>query len=91
MTGSGWQEKPSTRLGNALGHSARAAAYLLDYALPLAVMSAYRLIPGERRGRMFGGPSTSLTAVAELRAAGGGGWQVIRGAMSNHPPRPELP
>lgn len=82
---------PSTRLGNALGTAMRAAAFAFDYALPLAAVSAYRLIPDERRRRLFGGPSASLTAVAMIRRARGGGWQAIRAAASNHPDRPQLP
>jgi hypothetical protein len=63
----------------------------MDYALPLAAISAYRLIPDGVRGRAFGGPSASLSAVSVLRSARGGGWQVIKLAASNHPPRPQLP
>jgi hypothetical protein len=80
--------KESTRAGNALGSMMRAAAFTLDYALPLAAVSAYRLIPASTRGRLFGGPSASLAAVAEIRVLGGAGWQVIRAAASNHPDRP---
>jgi hypothetical protein len=83
--------RPSTRAGDALGSAMRGAAWVFDYALPLAAVSAYRLIPDERRGKMFGGPSASLAAVAQLRRAGGGGWQIIRIAASNHPDRPRLP
>ena len=83
--------KPSTRAGNALGSAMRSAAWLFDYALPLAAVTAYRLIPDRRRGALFGGPSASLAAIGHLRAAGSGGWQVIRAAASNHPPRPPLP
>ena len=83
--------RPSTRLGDMLGAAMRAAAWTFDYALPLAAVSAYRLIPDDTRGRVFGGPSASLAAVGEIRAAGGAGWQVIRAAASNHPPRPTLP
>ena len=83
--------KPSTPAGNALGSAMRAAARVFDYALPLAAITAYRLIPDRRRGQLCGGPSASLAAVARLRAAGGGGWEIIRAAASNHPPRPTLP
>ena len=83
--------RKSTRLGNALGTVMRTAAFTFDYALPLAAISAYRLIPDDRRGRLFGGPSASLAAVASLRRQGGGGWEIIRIAASNHPPRPHLP
>ena len=79
---------PSTRLGNALGTAMRATAFAFDYALPLAAISAYRLIPDERRHRLFGGPSASLAVVAALRSSRGGGWGLIRAAASNHPPRP---
>ena len=83
--------RPSTALGNALGTAARATCWTLDYALPLAAITAYRLIPDAARGTMFGGPSASLATVSAIRHAGGGGWMSIRAAMSNHPPRPPLP
>ena len=83
--------RPSTRLGNSLGTAMRAAAWTFDYALPLAAVTAYRLIPDDTRGRMFGGPSVSLAIVGEIREEGGAGWQIIRLAASNHPPRPTLP
>lgn len=79
----------STRLGNALGAAMRGSAWALDCALPLAAVSAYRLIPDGARSRMFGGPSASLATVAAIRRAHGGGWQAIRAAASNHPPRPK--
>ena len=74
-----------------MGTAMRGAAVLFDYALPLAAISAYRLIPDKQRGDLFGGPSASLAAIAQLRAAGSGGWEIIRIAASNHPPRPHLP
>jgi hypothetical protein len=84
--------KPSTRLGNLLGACMRASAYLLDYALPIGAVSAYRLIPDGSRGALFGGPSASLEAVRAIRAMRGNGWAVIRQiAVSNHPERPTLP
>lgn len=86
-----WRAGSSTRLGDALGSAMRAAAWSFDYALPLAAISAYRLIPDQARGRLFGGPSASLASVAALRLARGGGWAIIRAAASNHPPRPSLP
>lgn len=86
-----WRAGDSTRLGNVLGSAMRAAAFTFDYALPLAAISAYRLIPDQSRGRLFGGPSASLASVAALRVARGGGWAIIKAAASNHPPRPELP
>lgn len=83
--------RPSTRAGDAMAGAMTAAAYVMDYALPLALISAYRLIPGGTRGRVFGGPSASLNAVRALRAAGSGGWQVIRIAAKDnggyHPDR----
>ena len=83
--------KPSTRAGNALGTAMRAAAHTFDYVLPLAAISAYRLVPDRTRGVMFGGPSASLDTVRALRQAKGGGWALIRLAASNHPTRPKLP
>lgn len=83
--------RTSTTLGNALGGAMRTAAYVFDYALPLTAITAYRLIPAGARGRLFGGPSASLSAVSMLRQAGGGGWVIIRAAASNHPKRPPLP
>ena len=83
--------QPSTRLGNTLGTAMRAAALAFDYALPLAAVTAYRLIPDAVRGRAFGGPSASLAAVAALHRARGGGWEIIRAAASNHPDRPHMP
>lgn len=79
----------STRLGNILGMTVRGSAWLMDYAVPLTLVSAYRLIPAGMRGRLFGGPSTSLDAVRGLRA--GLGWEAVRAAVSNHPPRPTPP
>ena len=83
--------KPSTKLGNGLGHLSRVIVWVADYAIPLAVVSAYRLIPDHTRGKLFGGPSTSLSAVSAMRQTGGAGWQIIHTAMSNHPPHPHLP
>lgn len=83
--------RESTRTGNALGSAMRSAAYIFDYMLPLTAVSAYRLIPDARRQQLFGGPSASLGTIRALRAARGGGWQLIRLAASNHPPRPPLP
>lgn len=83
--------KSSTRLGNGLGHSARAVTYTMDYALPLAVIRTYRVIPARTRGKLFGGPSASLAAMLALKAQRGGGWAIIRLAASNHPDRPSLP
>jgi hypothetical protein len=77
--------RESTRLGNTLGHAARAVVIVMDYALPLAVIGTYRMIPADARGRLFGGPSASLTAMRLLRAQRGGGWEIIRIAMTNHP------
>jgi hypothetical protein len=79
--------RQSTKLGNILGTAMRGSAHALDYMLPLAAISAYRLIPDQVRGRLFGGPSTSLFAVRMIRE-GQPGWYVIRMAASNHPPRP---
>jgi hypothetical protein len=79
--------KPSTRLGNALGTAMRSSAWVFDYALPLAAISAYLLIPDEHRGRMFGGPSAGRAARALLRSQRSGGWEIIRNAASNHPDR----
>lgn len=84
-------KRSSTRLGNILGSAMLAAAWTFDYALPLTAITAYRLIPDQTRGRLFGGPSASQASVAALRTAGGGGWAIIRAAASNHPPRPPLP
>lgn len=72
-----WGRGSSTRLGHLMCGAMKAAAFTFDYALPLAAISAYRLIPDGTRGRMFGGPSASFSAVRALRAAGGGGWQII--------------
>ena len=82
---------PSTRIGNLMGTAMRSAAYAFDYALPLTAITAYRLIPDSLRGYLFGGVSASLSAVGMLRTQGGGGWQIIQMAASNHPPRPPLP
>lgn len=81
--------KPSTRLGNAMGAAMRGAAWTFDYALPLAAIGAYQLIPGSTRGAMFGGPSASTAAMRGILNQGSGGWEIIRGiAVSNHPDRP---
>jgi hypothetical protein len=86
------ENRPSTRLGNALGTAMRTAAFTFDYLLPLTAMSAYRLIPDARRGQAFGCPPASLGAVKALRLRRGGGWEIIRDiAVANHPPRPQLP
>lgn len=84
------QARPSTPLGNALGRAMVSAAYVLDYAVPLAAIKAYRLIPARARTRLFGGPSASGSAITQLRAHRTGGWAIIRTiALSNHPPRPK--
>lgn len=84
--------RPSTPLGDKLGTAMRGAALVMDCALPIAAITAYRLIPGDARGALFGGPSASGTALATIRAQRGGGWQLISQiAMSNHPPRPPMP
>jgi hypothetical protein len=81
----------STRFGNMFGAAMRAAAFTFDYALPLVAITSYRLIPDSTRGKLFGGPSASLGAILDLHTAKGGGWQIIKMAASNHPPRPHLP
>ncbi len=45
--------------------------------VPLALVSAYRLIPAGLRGVMFPGPSTSHLALSEIRG-GRNGWSAIR-------------
>jgi hypothetical protein len=80
-----------TRLGRTLCVTVQAAVWAFDYALPLTGISAYRLIPDARRGKLFGGESSSLDAVRALRMAGGGGWQIIKAAIKDnggeHPDR----
>jgi hypothetical protein len=84
--------RPSTPLGDRLGTAMRGAALVMDCALPIAAISLYRLIPGDARGALFGGPSASGAALRTIRAQRGGGWQVISQiAVSNHAPRPPLP
>jgi hypothetical protein len=81
--------KPSTKLGNAMGAAMRGTAWTFDYALPLAAIGTYQLIPGKARGQLLGGPSASTAAMRAILHTGSGGWEVIRGiAVSNHPPRP---
>lgn len=82
---------PSTRMGNVLGRAMLRAARLFDYSIPLAIIWAYSEIPPGRRHLWFGGPSTSAATARKIRAQGGGGWEAIRIAASNHPPHPELP
>lgn len=79
--------KPNTRLGSYAGRTGQGLAWAFDYALPLASIRLYRLIPA--RGFLFGGPAASLATMAAIKAQGGGGWQAIsKIAVSNHPPRP---
>ena len=83
--------RQSTKAGNVLGSLMIRAAWTFDYALPIAAISAYRLIPDRARGSLFGGPSASRDTLNAIRAAGGNGWEFIKIAASNHPPRPALP
>jgi hypothetical protein len=86
------RSRPSTPLGNALGSAMITSARFFDYALPLAAIRGYRLIPANARGRIFGGPPASGQAMRQLQERGSSGWDIIRQvAMSNHPPRPRLP
>ena len=83
--------RASTRIGNVMGDTMRASAYLFDYAMPLMAVTIYRLIPDHTRGTLFGGPSASLNAIQQMREQVGGGWAIIKIAASNHPDRPPLP
>jgi len=75
-----------------MGRAMRAAAWIFDYALPLAAIGTYQLIPDKARGKAFGGPSASVSAMRAILYQGSGGWEIIRQiAVSNHPDRPSMP
>lgn len=65
--------------------AAKVAALVLS---PLQMIFVYRLIPGAARGWLFGGPSSSHTARAEVLAAGGGrtiqAWAAFWPHCANH-------
>lgn len=82
------ESKPSTRIGDVIGHAVRGLAFTFDYALPLAGLAAYRCVPATARGRLTGGPSSSTAAMRALLSARSGGWAILRAGVSNHPDRP---
>ena len=76
--------RPSTLAGDALGSAKRGAARVFDYALPLAAVSAYRLIPDERRGKMFGGQRQRVVEDPGGAAHGGAEGVSCPGAWPAH-------
>ena len=66
-----------------LAHQAMyGTVYVFDYAVPLTLVTIYRMIPDKVRGRMFpDSPSTSKNAVRGLRRRLG--WAAVLAAVSD--------
>lgn len=80
--------KPSTKLGDMIGHTVRSIAFVADYVIPLSGLAVYRMIPAGNRGELFGGPSTSAECMFAMLTQRSGGWSILRYGVSNHPERP---